>query len=102
MIIYSVTVNIEDDVHDEWKEWMRNIHIPDVMDTGIFSEHLMSRVISHNPEETGTTYNIQYHCESMKKLHEYQAHYAPKLQEEHSKKYEGKFVAFRTLLEKVS
>lgn len=102
MIIYSVTVNIEDDVHDDWINWMKNVHIPDVMNTGHFSHHMMSRVITHNPEETGTTYNIQYHCDSMKTLHAYQTHSAPKLQAEHTKRYDGKFVAFRTLLEKVN
>lgn len=101
MIVYSVTVNIEDDVHQDWLSWMKDVHIPDVMNTGIFSKHEFNRVIQHNPEETGTTYNIQYTCKSMKDLHHYQANFAPKLQAEHHQKYEGKYVAFRTLLERV-
>ncbi len=101
MIIYSVTVNIEDEIHDDWLKWMKEIHIPDVLNTGLFTDHRLSKVISHNPEETGTTYNIQYDCKDMKTLHKYQATHAPALQKEHSQRYEGKFVAFRTLLEKV-
>ena len=31
MIVYSVTVNIENEVHDDWLSWMKNKHIPDVM-----------------------------------------------------------------------
>lgn len=102
MIVYSVTVNIEDEVHEDWFQWMKEIHIPDVMNTGLFNSYQFNRVISHNPEETGTTYNIQYLCNSMKDLHEYQAKHAPKLQAEHHEKYEGKYVAFRTLLENIS
>ena len=101
MIIYSVTVNIEDEVHDDWIKWMKETHIPDVINTGCFTGHRLSRVITHNPDETGTTYNIQYDCDSMKTLHSYQANHAPKLQQEHTQRYEGKFVAFRTLLESV-
>lgn len=102
MIIYSVTVNVEDDIHEDWLKWMKEVHIQDVMNTGFFVDQMMSRIISHNPEESGTTYNIQYQCESMKKLHEYQTKCASKLQKEHTERYEGKFVAFRTLLEKIS
>jgi len=101
MIIYSVTVAIDESVHDEWLEWMKIDHIPKVMDTGHFSNYRMMRVISHQTEDEGVSYNIQYECESMAELHKYQAQKAPVLQKEHSEKYEGKFAAFRTLLEKV-
>jgi hypothetical protein len=100
MIVYSVTVNIEDDVHDEWLAWMKETHIPDVMNTGIFVQHRFLKLITYNPEVTGQSYNIQYDCESMKDLHNYQTNHAPELQKEHTAKFEGKFVAFRTLLEK--
>jgi len=101
MIIYSVTINIDDDVHEDWLEWMKNKHIPDVMQTGIFKEYRMLKVISRNEGEEGHSYNIQYGCESMADLHQYQIHHAPKLQKEHKDRYADKFVAFRTLLEKV-
>ena len=101
MIIYSVTVNVEPDIHDDWKDWMVSKHIPDVMATGFFVEHRMSRVLTTQEDETGHTYNIQYTCESMETLENYQEQHAPALQQEHTSRYEGKFVAFRTLLELV-
>ena len=100
MIVYSVTVNIEDEVHDDWLQWMKETHIPDVMNTGFFSNYRILKVISHQEEKDGTTYNIQYDCVSMADLHKYQVQHAPKLQKEHNDLYENKFVAFRTLLEK--
>ena len=100
MIIYNVTVKIEDSVHDEWLHWMKSVHIKDVMKTGLFEKSVMSRVISMKDPE-GTTYSIQYFCKDMKTLHQYQVHHAPKLQQEHTQKYQGKFVAFRTLMEVV-
>ena len=101
MIIYNVTVNIEDDVHSDWIAWMKEIHIPEVMNTGYFIENKIAKVLSTQEDETGHTYAIQYTCNSMNDLDEYQEKCAHKLQEEHTTRYSGKFVDFRTLLEVV-
>lgn len=100
MIIYNVTVNIDADVHDEWLQWMKEIHIPDVMGTGFFLDNKISKVLS-GEEEGGRTYSIMYTCESMETYERYQKEAAPSLQASHTKKYAGKFGAFRTLLEVV-
>lgn len=99
MIIYNVTVNIENDVREEWLEWMKEKHIPDVMKTGHFLENKICKVLVD--EEQGTTYSIQYTCESMETLNNYQREHSPRLQKEHAEKFANKFVAFRTLLEVV-
>jgi len=101
MIIYSVTVSIDEDIHEEWLKWMKEDHIPKVMETGYFKEYRILRLISHQGENEGVSYNIQYECPSMADLHQYQIQRAPALQKEHTDRYEGKFAAFRTLLEKV-
>jgi hypothetical protein len=97
MIIYNVTVNIENDVREEWLNWMKSKHIPDVMSTGYFIDYKICKVLVD--EEQGTTYSIQYSCESHENLQEYQKLHAPRLQKEVADKYANKFVAFRTLLE---
>ena len=97
MIIYNVTVNIENDVKEEWLKWMKEKHIPDVMATGYFLENKICKVLVD--EEQGTTFSIQYTCRNMNDLEEYQKIHAPGLQKEHTDKYANKFVAFRTLLE---
>ena len=99
MIIYNVTVNIENDVREEWLNWMKTVHIPDVMATGYFIENKICKVLVD--EEQGTTYSIQYTAANMKQLEEYQRLHSPRLQKEHNDRYAGKTVAFRTLLEVV-
>lgn len=99
MIIYNVTVNIENDVREEWLQWMKGKHIPDVMNTGHFMEHKICKVLVE--EEQGTTYSIQYTCLNMDNLKEYQRLHSARLQKEHGDKFANKFVAFRTLLEVV-
>ncbi|MBW7845306.1 MAG: DUF4286 family protein [Bacteroidia bacterium] len=101
MIIYNVTVNIEDDVRDNWVEWMKATHIPQVMATGYFVSFNFSKLLNRQEDETGTTYVIQYTALSMEHYNTYQENHAPALQAETKRLYEGKFVAFRTIMESV-
>lgn len=96
MIIYNVTVNVENDIRDEWVAWMRDIHIPDVMRTGKFRNYRFTEVMVD--EESGTTFSIQYLAASMEELQDYQHNHAAALQREHTEKFPNKYVAFRTLL----
>jgi len=99
MIIYNVTINVDDSVHDQWLAWMRDVHIPEVMGTGFFLENRFSRILVK--EQEGTSYSVQYLCKNMEDLQEYQRYHAPALQQKVQDKFAGKFVAFRTLLELV-
>lgn len=100
MYIYNVTINIQEDVHDKWVEWMKTEHIPDMLNTGKFTKALMTRVIV-NEEMGGITYSIQYTTESKETLKRYYEEDAQNLRGK-SKAFEGKFVAFRTELEVIS
>jgi len=97
MIIYNVTINIDNDIHLEWLEWMRAIHIPEVMETGSFIESKICKIIGD--DETGINYAIQYTAQTMEHYDSYKANHSPSLQKKVTEKYPGKFVAFRTLLE---
>lgn len=97
MFIYNVTVNIDESVHDEWLQWMKSNHIPDVMNSGCFVENKIVRVLHVN--DTGHTYSFQYTFKEMKDIEKYQKDFAPGLQADVKQKYGDKFTAFRTLLE---
>ena len=97
MFVYNVTVNISDDAHAEWLKYMKEVHVPDVMKTGCFVDRNILKVLY--VEDEGHTYSIQYKFLEMVDLEKYQKQFAPALQEEHKKKFDGKFVAFRTILQ---
>lgn len=86
---------------EEWKSWMINTHIPDVMATGAFESYQLTKVITEG-SEGGITFAIQYLSPSKEEYERYQMQHAPRLQEQHQKKYNGKFGAFRTLMEVIS
>ncbi len=98
MIIYNVTVKIDLEVHDDWIHWMKTTHVPDVINTGLFSECKICRLLSVD-ESDGITYAFQYFCKDMASLEKYQQAHATKLQKDHTERYKDKFVAFRTLME---
>ncbi|MBK6444874.1 MAG: DUF4286 family protein [Bacteroidetes bacterium] len=98
MIIYNVTINIDNSVQDEWLRWMKDKHIPDVLKTGLFTRNTILKVLG-DEDSGGHTYSIQYTCASMDDFNRYENEYAPALRTEHDKKYKDKFVAFRTMLE---
>ena len=101
MILYNVTINIEDEVREKWVKWMKEEHIPQVMATRQFLDHTFSKLLTRQHDETGTTYVIQYLCENMEKYEHYQEHFAPALQAETKRLFDGKFVAFRTIMEMI-
>ncbi len=100
MYIYNVTINIQEDVHERWLNWMRNEHIPEMLNTGKFSKALMTRVLVEE-KMGGITYSVQYTTESKDMLRSYYEQDADKMRAK-SRPFEGKFVAFRTELEIVS
>ncbi len=97
MFIYNVTVNIAADAHDEWMKWMKETHIPEVMKTGCFTESRILKVLY--VEDEGHTYSVQYNFTEMKDIEKYQKEFAPALQADYKRKFEGKYAAFRTLLQ---
>lgn len=96
MIIYNVTVHIDEGAHRAWKEWMLAVHLPDVMATELFLEARFSRILTE--VEEGYTYSIQYLCNDIKTLKKYQQDHAARLQADHEQQFAGQYVAFRTVL----
>jgi (2Fe-2S) ferredoxin len=97
MYIYNVTVNINHDIQHEWLNWMQEKHMPDVLSTGCFVDCQILKVLF--VEDEGHTYSVQYRFLDMEDIERYQKNFAQALQNEHKIKFEGKYAAFRTILE---
>jgi len=97
MILYNVTVKVEHSIHNDWLDWMQKVHVPEIMETGMFLSNRIARMIDP-VDPDGFTYAVQYYAADISKIQRYQEVYAPKLQAEHTERYKDKFVAFRTLL----
>jgi len=98
MFLYNVTITIDLDVHEDWLHWMKTVHIPEVMATGMFVSHRLNRLLGHEHAES-EIYTVQYLVKDIGHLRRYQDEFAPRLQSDHTERYEGKFAAFRTIME---
>ena len=70
MIIYNVTINIDESVHDKWIDWMKKEHIPDMLATQKFISAKMCKVMVEE-EMGGVTYSVQYQAKNKKTLDSY-------------------------------
>lgn len=100
MILYNTTVNISRMAEKEWFDWMKNVHIPDSMATGLPVEYKMLRLLTEIENE-GVTYSIQFSFREMNDYLTYQNEHQARLQQDHHARYKERYVAFRTLLEEV-
>jgi hypothetical protein len=100
MLLYNVTFIIEDSAADAWLQWMQETHVPEVLATGLFVSNRLLKVID-SPNE-GITYCSQYVAQTMEDYDNYQARFAPALQEDLNIRFKDKFVAFRTLMEYIA
>ena len=97
MIIYNVTINIDESIHDEWLTWIKE-HIPQVLATGKFDKATLTKVLVEE-ELGGHTYSVQYRSYSRDALDAYYKEDADKLKADGLKKFGDKMLAFRTELQ---
>jgi len=101
MYIYNVTTNVDESIHLEWLNWMKEKHIPEMLSTGKFSNAKMSQVMIEE-EMGGITYSVQYTTDSSETLEAYFKEDAPKLRSEANRLFKDKIIAFRTELKVIS
>ena len=101
MIIYNVTTNIHETVHQQWLEWMQQKHIPEILALGKFSSARLVKVLVEE-EMGGITYSVQYVTDSKATLEKYYQEDAPRLRQEAVQLFGDNMLAFRTELELIS
>ena len=97
MLIYNITYNVDDTIHEEWYEWIKN-HIPKILSTGKFLEAKFTKVLIEE-EMGGQTYSLQLKVESKEILDKYYAENAEQLRKLGLVKFADKVLTFRTELE---
>lgn len=97
MLIYNITVTVEESIQDDWLGWMKNTHIPNMMATGFFLENRFAKVMF--AREEGISYSVQFICPNMADLQAFQGQHAPSLQQAMKDAWGGKYITFTTVLE---
>jgi hypothetical protein len=101
MIIFNVTTNIQESIHDQWLKWMQEKHIPEILATQKFSSARIVRVLIEE-EMGGVTYSVQYVTDSKETLERYYIEDEPAFHREALTLFADKMLSFRTELEVIS
>ena len=93
MITYEVRIKINQNIENEWLEWMKTVHVPEVIATGM----VRSFQILKPQEGEAQRYHFHYHFESQSDYELYIQNHTAKLRESVLEKYDGQFEASRQI-----
>jgi len=101
MIYYNVTTKLDRDIEVEWINWMKKVHIPEILNTKKFLEVKLLKLILDDPK-TPSTYAAQYCSSSKFLLNNHLKNYASVLRIKTIEKFGERALSFRTKLELIS
>jgi hypothetical protein len=100
MIIYNVTIQVDEGIAVEWLSWLQQEHIPDVMASGCFVKHQLVKILNTDPGSV--SYAVQYYADNQQQLDRYLEEYATGLRKKGLDRWGDRFIAFRTIMEVVN
>ncbi|MHC5201161.1 DUF4286 family protein [Myroides sp. LJL119] len=98
MIVYNITVNIHEDVHDKWLQWAQNTYIPGLIQTGKFSKARMVKVLV-DEQMGGITYSLQFETDSRETLEKFYEQDANHFEDQARSLFGELMLTFKTELE---
>lgn len=100
MIIYNVTIKVDESIAVDWLQWLQHEHIPDVMETNCFTDHRVVRLLEVDDSE-GPTYAVQYTAQSKADYNRYISLHAAEMRQRSIEKWGNRFIAFRSVMQVV-
>ncbi|MCK7558801.1 DUF4286 family protein [Chitinophaga sedimenti] len=100
MVIHNVTYKISNAIKDRWLDWMKADHIPETMDTGLFHDYRICRLLEQDDSD-GPTFTVQYYTDTLENYETYIQEHASRLRQRSYAMFGDQFVAFRTVMQVV-
>lgn len=100
MIYYNETYHVQEDILEEWIQWMVKTHLPNILRTGYFTQGRLLRIKSEQ-DQGGYSFAVQLVASSQSILEEYKSKEERQFQQTHLQKYADKALIFRTELQLV-
>jgi hypothetical protein len=97
MLLYNVTVIVEEAAAVNWLAWMRETHIPNLMETDCFVSYRLLKIVD-SPNE-GASYCVQFIAEDEAKHQTFLNLHEQQFTAEMYSQYPNKLVTFSTLME---
>ena len=100
MLIYNVTIKVDHRIKDQWLDWLRDMHIPEMIGTGCFTSATILWLMESDDNE-GATFAVQYSTSSKAMYDHYIEKFSDEMRKKGIEKWGDKFIAFRTLMQVV-
>ncbi len=97
MIVYNVTIQVLEEIAEQWVKWILEEHAQEVLDTKCFHKYELFEIINHE-EEGARTYAVKYYAEDIQQYEEYRDKFSKILISKGIDKFGDKMVGFRTLM----
>lgn len=101
MVLYNRTVVVDNDIKQEWLRWVKQFHIQDMLNTGLFEKGRVFQLVTGNQPEGNTTFTVQLITSSMEHVELFRQRYEQAFEDEQSRKYGEKCLNFTSILEAV-
>jgi Domain of unknown function (DUF4286) len=101
MVVYNLTIKVQEAILEDWLVWELQEHIPAVMATGLFDGYAFHRLLEQDESE-GPTFVLQYQVSSLERYRQYLAEFSPAFQRDGFNKWGNGFIAFRTIMEELA
>ena len=101
MIIYNITTKVHHSIAPEWLQWLKIIHVKDVMGSGCFTEFKIVKLLEVD-EEDGPTYAIQFFAESKALYNLYVENFSGEMRKRSFDKWGDKFISIRSVMQIVN
>ncbi len=102
MIIYNVTTKVNNQINDDWLDWLKKEHIPDIINTGCFTHAVILHLLDTEEEDESATYAVQYHAIDRSRYDAFINTYALGMRKKALDKWGDQFIAFRSIMEVVN
>lgn len=101
MIIYNITTKIAWHIHDEWKEWLFNAQLPEIMSTGLFEHYQFVRLLEVDDED-GPTYALQLYSASVENIDAYREKHLDEIERQEHTIWGNDIISFRSLMKVIN
>ncbi len=98
MLVYTLTVNVEESVSADWLSWMKEEFLLPMMQTHSFERYNFFKVL-HDTD--GHTFTFQFFCKDLNSFEHFELNFKASLLKSLSDSFPGKVVYFNTLLEQM-
>ncbi|MBX3256685.1 MAG: DUF4286 family protein [Chitinophagaceae bacterium] len=101
MIVYNITAKVTWSIAEDWLQWEKREHIPEMLGTGLIADYKIFRLLEQDEEE-GPTFTMQFFFTSWENYERYTSIFSPSLREKALLLWGNRFIAFRTVMQLVN